>query len=1053
MKLTESAVKHPVTTTMLFAAMLLMGLISLSRLGLELFPDITFPTVVVYTTYPGVGPEEIEAGVTRPIENAVAALNGVKQITSTSSEGVTLIIVNFNWGTDMDNIVSEIREKIISVEDDFPEGVERPHIVRFNPEQLPTLVFNFYARIKGMDIRRLITNKVVPELEKIKGVAAVEIFGGSMRAVTCKLDLDTLAKLNIPITDVLRVFQGENINLPGGTLNLENQHLVIRTLGEFESIDDIGWTLVAYRDQTPIYLGDLAEIEFGEQIRKQFLRAGGYDGVQLLIRKQPGHNTTDVNGKAKAEVERLKKLLPPSLVVEIETDQSLSVLDSIGGVGRAAWQGGLLAIIVLLLFLRNLRSTVIVSVAIPISVVATFALMYFAGITMNILSLLGITVGIGMFVDNAIVVLESTFRKQLLGVGMRDAAVQGAGEVSRAITAATLTTVAVFLPLVFVEGLAGLLFRDLAYTISFALFISLLMALTLIPVLCSRFLKTNTAARYTPRGGTSEVSLADMELATGNRVLDSIGRFIQEGLRWLDDFYERVISRAIDHSSLVVGTAFVLLGLSVGSIFLMGMEFLPEADEGRFSVSLETRVGSPYKATEAKVIQVEETIMDILGDSLVSLSSAVGIGGKMTGASATGSHLGIVSVRLVGKDRREENVWRLVEKISSALRENVTDLETRIRIEGMSSNAAVATGDLEALVVEVIGDDLEVMHDWALKIEEAAQKVPGARDVDVSFKSGNPEIQLRVKREEAAGLGLNPREIALTIRTAYRGSTVTRFRQGEEEYDVVVLLSDKDRNNLDRMKNLFFINSSGTKILLENVVQIVMGEGPLSIERKNRSRVIRITASLTGDRALSRVMSDLRRRVGEMGTLPPGVRIEYSGAESQMKESFGSLSFALILAVALVYMVMASQFESFIHPLIVMFSIPFAIVGLVAALLVTDTTFSLVAFIGGIMLVGIVVNNAIVLIDYVNLLLRRGTPLREAIITAGKTRLKPILMTTFTTIFALLPTSLGWGTGAELRAPIGRAVIGGLTTSTLVTLVLIPTIFWLVESRRKRVNL
>ncbi|MBA7626927.1 Swarming motility protein SwrC [subsurface metagenome] len=967
-----------------------------------------------------------------------------------------MIIISFDWGTNMDNIIPEIREKINSIEDDFPEGVERPGIVRFNPEHLPSIVFNISTRTKGIDIRRLAEKDIVPEIEKLEGVADVELFGGWIRAVTCKIDLDAISKLKIPITRILQVFQGENISLPGGAVSLEDKHVVLRTLGEFQSLEDIGNVLVDYRGQVPIFLKEVAQISLSPLPREQFLRTGGYEGVQLEIRKQPGHNTVEVNTRVKDEIERLKYNLPPSLNVEIETDQSKSVLDSIGSVGTAAWQGGLLAILVLLFFLRNIRSTLIISVTIPVSVVATFSLMYFAGITMNILSLLGITVGIGMFVDNAIVVLESSFRKQLLGMGPMESAVIGTGEVARAITASTLTTVAVFFPLVFVEGIAGMLFRDLAYTISFALLVSLFMGLSLIPLFCSRYLKLHsysTVNGSSPSPGSAgehtEVSLADMEVRTGNRIIDGLSRFIQNGLKALDNYYERVITWAIHHSLDVILGAIVLLALSIGSILLLGMEFLPEADEGEFSISLETRVGSLYRDTEKKVIQVEEILKEILQHDMESLSSSIGRGGKLTGSSSRGSHFAIISVTLVGKDSRERSIWQIVSQVSKAVRAQVTDLRFQIQIEGMSALASVAIGEAAPLVVELSGHDLDEMYSHALRISAEMRKIKGCRDVEISHKPGKPELQLRVKRKEAAGLGLSPREIALTIRTAYKGATVSRYSLGGEDYDVVVLLREEDRNSLDRIKNLFFVNPAGIKIPLENVVSLVEEKGPISIERAKRSRTVKVTGALTGERALNRVMDDIRRRVGRLGAPPSGVSISYTGSEGQMKESFEGLFFALILAVVLVYMVMASQFESFLHPLIVMFSIPFAIVGLVAALLITNTTFSMIAFIGGIMLVGIVVNNAIVLIDYMNLLRKKGLPLEKAIIIGGRTRLKPILMTTFTTIFALLPSALGIGTGAELRTPIGRAVIGGLSTSTLVTLVLIPTIYWMVESRRR----
>lgn len=1053
MKITEQAVRHPITTIMIFIGLFIVGLVSLSRLGLDLFPDVSLPTVLISTPYPGVGPYEVESGITRKVEESVSTLNGVKSISSSSSEGVSMVLVNFDWGMDLDNLVPDVREKLNAIEDELPEGANRPNILKFNPEHLPSLEFNLSSTTEGIDIRGLAEDEVVPDLEKIAGVAKVSIFGGQEQAVLVKLDLDAIGKLDISITQILRIFQGENISLPAGTMSIEDRHMTLRTIGEFESLDDVRYVLVGYKNNVPVFLNDIAEVSLDYLPQEEFARAGSETGVILSVRKQPGHNTVQVNREVKERLKELEKRLPPSITIQIQSDQSLSVLRSIGGVARAAWQGGLLAILVLLFFLRNIRSTLIISVVIPVSVITTFSLMDFGGLTMNIVSLMGITLGVGMFVDNSIVVLESTFRKQLSGSDPKNAAIIGTGEVGKAITASTLTTMAVFLPMVFVEGMAGLIFKDLALTITFALFISLAVALTLIPVFCSKFLslEKGIAVEKTKRRLQEqdfELSLADVEVKTGNRFADGVGKRIQRLLQKLDDFYERLLRWSLQHGGLILASAGVLLVISIGSILLLGMEFLPEADEGQFLIDMETKVGFSFSATEEKVIEVEEIVKEVCGDDLVSIASQIGQSGDYLSASGTGSNLAGIHVGLIDKDERRRSVWKIVSTVEEELKRRVLDTKFILKVKGMASMAATATGESDPVVVALSGSDLESMNDYAGSVRKTMQSIEGIRNVEVSHKKGKPEIQFKINRKQALSLGFSPLEIASTLRTAYKGADVTRYTTPNDDFSVIVMLREEDRK-MERVGSLFLVNQRGKKILLENLVDIVEDTGPLSIARENRARMIKVTATLTGERALSDVMADVRREVAATGPPPIGIDLEYTGSSKEMIESFRGLLFALALAVALVYMVLASQFENLLHPFIVMLSVPFAAIGMVAALLITNTTFSIISFIGAILLVGIVVNNAIVLIDYINLLRKNGVPLLDAIVKGGKTRLKPILMTTLTTILGLLPMALGAGMGAEIRAPIGRAVVGGLSTSTLVTLILIPTIYWLIESKVK----
>ncbi|MFP4377798.1 MAG: efflux RND transporter permease subunit, partial [Spirochaetales bacterium] len=642
------------------------------------------------------------------------------------------------------------------------------------------------------------------------------------------------------------------------------------------------------------------------------------------------------------------------------------------------------------------------------------------------------------------------YRKALAGYPPPEAAVVGTEEVSKAITASTLTSMSVFLPMLFVEGIAGIMFEDLSLTISFSLGISLLSALIVIPVLSAKLLRVRPEQVRPPEhhrdselaageDGQHELSLADLVVETDYPAVNRILSWIQRFLGGLDEVYERAINWSLDHWKRVLTGAFALLVLSVSSILLLGMEFLPEADEGRFSIDFESAPGATYDQTSEKALEIEEIVREVVAaEDLVSVASRIGDGG---------SNLGTVFVSMVDLDHRDQLVWDAVNEVDRRIKREVFDIDHRLTIEGMSQLAAQSSGATSPIIVRMKGDNLDDMNRFGERISEALREVDGTRSVYSSYSEARPELQFTVRRREASSLGLAPAEIADTLRTAYDGAEVGSFSDDREDLNIEVMLSERDRTNRSRFEQMFFVNEAGNKIPLESVVTLEDGLGPLSVERIDRRRVVEIRASLTGDRSLNRVMDDVEESVAALGESPDGVDIEFTGSSEEMAEGFESLFFALLLAIGLVYMVMASQFENLVNPFIVMFSVPFAIIGMVAILLLTGTTFSILTFVGSILLVGIVVNNAIVLIDYIVQLRGRGVDLRIAIVEGGKTRLKPILMTTFTTLVGLLPMATGTGTGSEIMTPLGRSVVGGLTTSTLITLILIPTLYWVIETR------
>jgi hydrophobic/amphiphilic exporter-1 (mainly G- bacteria), HAE1 family len=1053
MKPASFAVKHPVGTSMAFIAIVVLGMLALFTIPLELFPNIELPTVAIFTSYPGVGSFEMESSVTKRIEDALSTVNNVSSVSSQSSEGASLVTVNFNWSSKTETVLADVREKLNGIENDLPEGANRPILFKFSATSLPMFTFNVNGDSTDIDYRRLAEETIAPELEKLPGVAMVDVYGGRKAAVMVRVDLDALGNSGVPLLQVVQVFGQENLNYPAGSLELKDRYLVMRTIGAFDSLEDVGLVLVGYKGQVPVFLKDVAEVRMDYLPGNEVVRAGGRYGAFVSVQKMPGTNTVATAKAIKAELARLKPSLPPSVDIGIQTDQSTGIVRSIDSLRDAAWQGGLLAILVLLFFLRNWRSTGIVALAIPISIITIIGPMRLMGMTLNFISLLGITLGVGMLVDNSVVIIETIFRKRMQGLPMKEAAVAGADELGLAIVGSSLTNIVVFAPLLFVEGMVGKLFRDFTVTITLTQVVALVMALTLIPLLASRFMKLPASMRIVSRFSDEEhyeLSLADADIVTGKKWIDVPMAWIRRSIQWLDEVYERFLKASLRKPRVLFIGAAVLLALSVGTVMIVGMEFIPETDEGTFSVQIETAIGSPYSYTEAKVIRAEEIMKEYLGDSIESMTSQVGSGTGMAEVSS-GSNLGAISLTLVPKSERKDDIWKIVRTLDARLSGGIPGVKASLSIDSMSSLANTAAGSAAPIVLEITGKDLDSMAAYGRRFAERIRAIEGTRDVTVNYEEGKPELQLAIDRKQALSLGLMPFEIAATLRTAYTGMEVSRFQSREGEYPVYAMLDEKDRASADGLRKIFFINRAGTKIALESVVDIKEGFGPLTIERRNRTRMVKVTGYLSGTVALNRVMDAIDEAKGGMGPPPPGIRVSSSGSEKQMNDSFGSLGIVLLISLMLVYMVMAAQFESLLHPFIIMFSIPFAAIGMIGMLILTNTTFNLMGFIGAILLVGYVVNTGIVLIDYMKTLRGKGMPLMDAVVKGGRTRLKPVLMSVGTTLLGMLPLAIGLGTGSELQAPMGRAVFGGLMSSTIVTLFFIPTMYYVIErSKEKR---
>jgi len=1020
MNIARGPIERPVLTFIVFLIIVVLGVVSLTRLSIDLMPEITYPTISVITDYGNVGPQEMEELVSRPLEEALAAVQGVEEITSTSTEGRSMVRVSFDWGTDLDVAANDIRDRVDRALGRLPEDIERPMIRKFDLSAFPILILGVSSRLDPLDLRELVEDQVKYRLERTAGVAAVDIWGGLSREIHVDLDGAQLKALGLSTEEILAALRNENRNIPAGLYDKGNLEVLMRTQGEFASLEEIENTVITMRDGTPIRIRDVAEVADSWEEVRRLIRIDGNPGLRISVSKQSGANTVTVAEAAKEEIERINRDLPQLQLIPL-IDTSKYIRQSISNVGNATVAGGILAIIILFLFLRNISSTAIIATAIPISVTATFGLMYFSGLTLNIMTFGGLALGIGMLVDSSIVVLENIYRHREQGVPPKESALVGTSEVWSAILASILTTVVVFLPVVFIRGMSGTMYRQMAYVVSFSLLCSLVVALTLIPMLGSRFLY------YRPPGGTGRPGRLGRIYALSERSFQRVEARYVRLLRW-----------ALDHKKTVVGSAAVLFVASILLIRLIGVELMPAADEGEVRVDLEMAVGTRLEVIDQAARTVEEVVRREVPE-MVSMLSRVGGGGWRS----RGGHTAQVRVTLVPRAERRRSSEEVANDLRKAL-SGIPGVTIRTRAGQGLFLLRLGSSDDDNLNVEVRGYDLETAHQLATTVEELVKTVPGITDTRVSREEGTPEQLVRIDRQKAADLGLTVSRIGDALQTAIGGTYASYYREGGRQYRILVRLSEGDRRDLDDLLDLTVINNRGEPVILRNVVNTVSQEGPVRLERKDQERIITINANFTG-RDMGSVISDIREKLRAV-PVPRDFAILFGGDYEEQQKASRELMLGFILAILLVYLVMAGQFESFRDPFVVLFSIPMAIIGIVLTMILTGTIFSIQAYIGCIMLAGIVVNNAILLVDYTNQLRRNaGMALTDAVMLAGRRRLRPILMTTLTTVLGLLPLSFGLGEGGEAQAPLARVVIGGLLSSTLITLVLVPVVYGVLE--------
>ncbi len=1055
-RLIEIATERRVTIFMMIVAIVLFGTVSLSRLSLNLLPDISYPTLTIRTELTGAAPVEIENLLTKPVEEAVGVIRNVRLVRSVSRSGQSDVTLEFLWGTDMDIAGVEVREKLDILF--LPLEASRPLLLRFDPSSEPIMRFGLLyeedalahagdgeARLKSL--RRLAEDRIKTDLEAVEGTAAVKVSGGLEDEIQIRVDQQKLSQLDLSINQIAERIRAENVNLSGGRLEEGDQRFLVRTLNEFQTIDEFRNAIVAYVASRPVYLRDVATVERGYKDREAITRVRGRESVELAIYKEGDANTVQVAGRIDRRVERVRESLPDDIeLIEIH-DQSVFISSAVADVRNAALLGGLIAVVVLFGFLRDARATTIVGIAIPVSVIGTFLLMYMNGVSLNIMSLGGIALAVGMLVDNSIVVLENIVRKKEQGQDIVAAAKNGTTEVAGAVLAATLTTIAVFFPMVFISGIAGQLFRDQALTVTFALVFSLLVALTVIPMLAalgsgSRYRsenETEPAGRFT-RGVASVLRLFGLVFIAIRfvlRILLIVPTWLFQRLyRAVAAVYPSMLRWSLDHRLMVVATAALIFVLTMALIPRLGTELIPQLAQGEFSVKLRLPPGSPLSETDRAIQAVQAATSDI--DAVALDYSVAGTGNRLDANPVdAGDNTGTLNVTMVsgaGRDAEAETMDAMRGALS--------------RVPGVQYEFArpALMSFSSPLSVEVSGYDLDALSRVSQAVVTALSASERFTDIRTTVERGNPEIQIVFDQERAAKLGLAVRDIADRVVANVRGELATRYTWRDKKIDVLVSSVDTRRSSIEEIRKLIVNPTSERPVTLEAVADIGVAQGPAEIRRVAQERVAIITMNVAyGD--LGAAAEEVRQIIART-PMPAGISANVSGQSEEMQASFVSMQFALALAVFLVYLVMASQFESLIHPFVILFTIPLALVGAVLALFVTGTTLNIVAFIGVIMLAGIVVNNAIVLVDLINQLRSQGKARADAIIEAGTARLRPIMMTSLTTALGLLPMALGFGEGAEVRTPMAITVIGGLIVSTLLTLIVIPVVYSLLDRKR-----
>jgi len=1021
MKLAQISVNRPVTTLMIFVAMVVLGLVSMSMLGLDLMPELEIPSVSVITAYEGAGPEEIETLITEPMEDTLSTISGVDEVISVSKEGMSTVTLRFDWGEKIDESINDVRERIDLIRERLPEEAGNPIIFKFDLSMIPIAIVAFTAEESYPDLQDIVDDEIVDPLKRVDGVASVTAGGGLLRQIRVDIDRDKLTALNLSITQLNQALAAQNISTPGGNIKTGYKDYLLRTPEEFSSPEEVAEVVIARRNGIPIKLKDVADVRDFFRERTFEVRMNGQKAMAVFIQKQSGKNTVEVARAVSEKLEQLKKNLPPDIESRIVMDSSEFILASVGTLRDTVFWAVFFVFIVLLFFLRDFRASLIVAAAIPTSLIITFLLMYLADYTINTDSLASLAVAVGLVVDNAIVVIDNINRHREKGERAKEGAVFGANEVGVAVIASTLTTISIFAPIMFVGGIAAIVFGQFAAIVTMALIASLFTALMLVPMLSSKLLRV--------RNPDSSKSMLDFFYRFGEKVLAK-----------MELLYVRFLSWSLANRKTVFISCIVLFVWSIGLVGFIGIEFFPQQDQNRISADYELPIGTRYERTGIVARQLQTITENHIPERRNSFIRWGVYGAGANFETDEESYKGILFISLKPKDQRSVLPGDLIKRLRK-----ITDKipGATIRYSAEDPLEAIMFGAGGKLAVELYGHDMDQARVYAEAVESAIAAVEGVEDVQISRKEEKPEIKVIIDREKASNMGLDVRTIGRQIETFFAGSTATRYREAGDEYDVEVRLQPKDRDRIEDLRDVPISIAGGGQISLANIAGIEHGLGPTKVERKDQERYITVSAEIAG-RDLGSVVEDVRKAIDKIPA-PPGFSYKFAGAEKERREAFILLAIAVGLGMVLVYMVMASQFESFRDPFIIFFSIPFGIVGVIIALTLAGQAMSVVSFLALIMLVGIVVNDGIVLISYLNILRRRGLDVYSAIIEGGRSRLRPVVCTSCTTMLALTPLAFSKGEGSEIWVPFAVTIIGGLFVGTVITLVLMPTLYSVFE--------
>jgi hydrophobe/amphiphile efflux-1 (HAE1) family protein len=1025
MNFPEFGVKKPVTNLMIFSAIVILALYSLTRLGIDSMPKIEPPVITVVSSYPGASPEDVEVKVTEPLENQLATTPGLEKITSKSSEGVSAISLKFNWGTDLDAASNDVRDRIDLAKrflPDIPDEMDNPFIFKINTANMPIIFVGITAKESYPGLYDLIDKRVGDALRQLPGVGTVQIMGGLERQINIWIDRQRLEGYGFSILDIQNVLAKENISQPLGKLKTGLSDYLIRLPGEFSSPEEINLVILGKRDGKPVYLKDVARVEDSFKEIAMNVRINKRSGLMLMAQKQTDTNTIEVARSIKLRLKELEKTLPSDVTMYTIFDNSQDILDSMNSLKSSVWLGIILVIVVVWFFLRQFLPSAIIALTIPFSLLIAFIYLFLSGRTINTISLSSLAIAAGMVVDNAIVVVDNVYRKLERGNRPQEAAIFGTQEMFLSIAASTFTTVVVFLPMLFLPGVIGIFFGEMAVIITVTLLGSLFTAATFTPMLCSKWMRSV----YDP--------------AKKSKWLARLYIISENMFKSWEEHYSRALGWCLRHKKLVLIGFFSAFVATMFLARFVGNEFVPDEDTGDMRLTIHLPLGTRLEESDKVASRIEDMLKsDVPEAKFYYARTGEGTTSSKAYGQTTGTNIITGGAKLVPKTERKRSVFEIAQ-------------EMRVKIKGIPgvSKIDITTGNPvgrmitglggKAIQVEIVGNSFEETGRLAEQVKEAIEKIPGSVDVAISRDLRRPELRIEIDREKAGSLGLNMNVIAASLKTYIEGTTATKYREKGETYDVYVRLEEASRQSLEDIQNLSIISPLTQKqVKLSNIANIHEFFGPLEIERKNRERVVRVECNTFG-RSTGKVVEDVKNVLQGI-VLPADVTVSISGeAEEQMK-SFRDLGLLLLLGIVLVYMIMAAQFESLLDPFIVMFAIPFTFIGVILGFLLTGTTLNIVSYLGVIMLMGIVVNNAIVLVSYIIILRARGLSMYQAVTDAGKDRLRPVLMTTITTLAGLLPLAVSNGVGSETWRPLGITMFGGLTVSTLITMLFVPTLY------------